>query len=125
MIYVGVKGMQNKDLMTGYEVRVYKNLPKSEADVIKDQRMFASTLRNVLGSTFENELETGETIDCSVATMMVIKKVGYLMKHPEKIDLKEFSAVLGESKVETAVSSIPSDAFKGLVDVEKNDDTNT
>lgn len=118
--------MKNTDLMTGYEARVYKNLPKSEADVLKDTRMFASTLRNVLGSTFENNLETGEAIDCSVATMLVIKKIGYLIQNPKDIDLKEFSAVLGESKIETSVSTIPTDAFKGLVDIEKkDDDTNT
>lgn len=121
--------MKNKELMTGYELRVYENLPKSEADVLKDNRMLASTLRNVLGSTFENQLDSGESINCSVATMMVIKKLAFLIKNPEKIDLKEISSVLGESKVEASVSSLPTDAFQGLVSVEKQeeskDDTNS
>lgn len=115
--------------MTGYELRVYENLPKSEADVLKDNRMLASTLRNVLGSTFENQLDSGESINCSVATMMVIKKLAFLIKNPDKIDLKEISSVLGESKVEASVSSLPTDAFQGLVSVEKQeeskDDTNS
>lgn len=121
--------MKNKELMTGYELRVYENLPKSEADVLKDNRMLASTLRNVLGSTFENQLDSGESINCSVATMMIIKKLAFLIKNPDKIDLKEISSVLGESKVEASVSSLPSDAFQGLVSVEKQeeskDDTNS
>lgn len=121
--------MKNKELMTGYELRVYENLPKSEADVLKDNRMLASTLRNVLGSTFENQLDSGESINCSVATMMVIKKLAFLIKNPDKIDLKEISSVLGESKVEASVSSLPTDAFQGLVSVEKQeeskDDTNS
>ena len=121
--------MKNKELMTGYELRVYENLPKSEADVLKDNRMLASTLRNVLGSTFENQLDSGESINCSVATMMVIKKLAFLINNPDKIDLKEISSVLGESKVEASVSSLPTDAFQGLVSVEKQeeskDDTNS
>lgn len=110
----------------GYEARVIRQLPKTQADRLKDSRMLASTLKSCLGASVEMELDDGTTINVTMAELLATKKIAYMLDNPEKIDLKELSSVLGEAKAEVGVSSIPSDAFKGLVDIEKkDDDTNT
>jgi len=118
------KKADNSYFTNGYETRVLKQLPKTQADRLQDNRMLASALKACLGAETEQILDDGTTINVSIAELLATKKIAYMIENPDKIDLKELSAVLGETKVEASVSTIPSDAFKGLVTVKK-DDTNT
>lgn len=93
--------MDNKYYLTGYEKRIINNKRKSNADLIKDNRMFANTVKECLSLEFETELEDGTKVDVPLAKLLVAKKISYLMEHPEKIDLKEITGTLGESKLET------------------------
>lgn len=124
------KKVNNSFLTTnGYETRIIKKLPKTQADRLKDNRMLASTLKRCLGVDVDYTLDDGTVINVSIGELLATKRVSYMIENPDKIDLKEISSVLGESKVEASVSSLPTDAFQGLVSVEKQeeskDDTNS
>ena len=96
--------LDNKELMTGYETRVYEGWRKSAADLLKDQKMLSNALRVSLGVETVRKLETGEVVNIPIVYDLLIELLAYWKEHPEKIDLKTLSTVLGETKQETNVN---------------------
>jgi len=110
--------MDKTEFMTGYEKRIFKGWQKTAADLLKDKKMLEETLKSVLKHEVPAEvLETGEIVNLPVIDLLVLKKLGYDLEHPEKIDLKVYSAVLGETKQEVNVGGevVASDIFRGVV----------
>lgn len=107
--------VKNTDLMSGYEVRIFKGWKKTLADSLKDSKMLEVTLKKALGHDVELELDSGEKVNVPVIDALVLKKLGYDLQHPEKIDLKVYSSVLGETKQEVVVDSeTASQVFTGI-----------
>ena len=110
--------MESTELMTGYEKRVYNGWKKTAADELKDKKMLELTLKKVLAHEVATEitLETGEVVNLPILDVLVLKKLGYDLEHPEKIDLKVYSAVLGETKQELnlGTNETASELFKGV-----------
>lgn len=109
------KEVSNVDLMSGYEVRLFKGWHKTVADSLKDSKMLEVTLKKALGHEVEETLPSGEKVNVPVIDLLVMKKLGYDLNHPEKIDLKVYSTVLGETKQEVALDTeTASMVFKGI-----------
>jgi len=113
--------MDSTRFMTAYEKRLYKGYEKSQADLLKDSKMLENTVRECLGMKVPYELDDGSSIDTPVATVLVAKKIKYMYEHPEKIDLKELSSVLNESKVEINANVKGADELFGDIVVNKNE----
>ena len=112
----------NEILMTGYEKRLYSGWRKSAADLLKDNKMIASVVKECLGVEVEKQLESGEVVNVPFAVDLVGTLFAYWKEHPEKIDLKVLSAVLGETKQEVAVETFSaSEMFRGITAGAKND----
>lgn len=106
---------KNEEFMTGYEVRVFDGWKKTAADMLKDKKMLETTLKRALGHEVDMTLETGETVNVPVIDALVLTKIAFDLKHPANIDLKVYSAVLGETKQVLEVESTPaSEMFKGI-----------
>ena len=108
MISVGrfeLKMVDNKELMTGYEQRLVEGWKKSAADLLKDQKMLSSALKVALGAETVKQLESGEYINIPIVYDLLIELLAYWKEHPEKIDLKTLSAVLGETKQEVSIEA--------------------
>jgi hypothetical protein len=106
-----------KDFMTGYEARILKGKRKTSADLLKDEKMVATAVKDILGSevTRVTNLETGEAVDLPLVYDLVIDLFKYWKENPSKIDLKVMSAVLGETKVEVAANDgTAGDFFAGI-----------
>ena len=99
--------------MTGYEKRLYSGLPKSAADLLKDNKMVANALKNCLGTDIEKELESGEVVNIPLVYDLLVSLLAYWKEHPEKIDLKTLSAVLGETRQEAEVTVKGADELFG------------
>lgn len=112
----------NKNLMTGYESRIFRGWKKSAADLLKDDKMVTNTLRSSLGVEVPVKmLDTGEIVNVPIVVDLIAAKLSYLKDHPRDIDLKELSTVLGEIKQDTNLNiQNASDVFKGC-EVKKND----
>ena len=85
---------------------------------MKDERMVASVLKKCLTTQVESEntLDSGETVEVPIIVELIAKKLAFLQKNPEKIDLKELSTVLGELKTETNLNLPKASAvFTGIV----------
>ena len=110
--------MDKTEFMTGYEKRIFKGWHKTAADLLKDKKMLEATLKSVLAHEVDvsENLDTGEIVNLPVIDLLVLKKLGYDLDHPEKIDLKVYSAVLGETKQELNLGGevVASDFFKGV-----------
>lgn len=107
--------MDTEDLMTGYEKRLAKGVRKTAADLLKDEKMVATAVRDVLGVEVERRLPSGEAVNLPLAYDLVIDYIGYLKANPGKIDLKVLSGVLGETKVEVSTDrETASDIFAGI-----------
>ena len=107
--------LTNEELMTGYETRVFKGWKKTVADELKDSKMFEYTLKKAMGHEIEYKLPSGEEINIPIRDAIILAKLGFDLSHPEKIDLKVYSAVLGETKQELGLSDeTASMVFKGI-----------
>ena len=100
--------VDNKDLMTGYERRLVEGWKKTAADLLKDQKMLSNALKVALGVETVKKLESGEEVNIPIVYDLLIDLLAYWKEHPEKIDLKVLSTVLGETKQEVSI-----DAKKG------------
>ena len=101
--------------MTGYEKRLYSGWQKTAADLLKDNQMIASTVKECLGVEVETQLEQGEVKNVPFVVSLVGKLLAYWYDHPEKIDLKVLSNVLGETKQEIAVDTkTAAEMFRGV-----------
>jgi hypothetical protein len=119
--------LQNVEtFLTGYETRIYKGYKKTDADKLKEKKMIASTVQEVLATPVTVEL-SGELVEVPLVVDLIALKMKYLKEHPEKIDLKELSAVLGEQKQEVVIDTQkPSDIFRGVaIGTIIDDDSNT
>lgn len=119
--------MDKTEFMTGYEKRVFKGWKKTAADLLKDGKMLEATLKSVLKHETEvPDLETGEVVNLPIIQVLVLKKLGYDLDHPKDIDLKAYSAVLGETKQEIVASNVTaSEMFKGVLAGAKPDGSST
>lgn len=119
--------MENTELMTGYEKRIYAGYKKSAADLLKDNKMVATALKNCLGTEVERKLASGEVVNLPLIYDLLIELLAYWKDHPEKIDLKVLSTVLGETKqeVDLSASLTATDIFKGVAVGAKPNDTNS
>lgn len=107
--------MDKMSLLSGYEKRIYSGWKKSAADLLKDNKMVANALKNCLGSEVERHLESGEIVNLPVVYDLLIELLAYWKTHPEKIDLKVLSSVLGETKQEVVIETeTATDIFKGV-----------
>lgn len=95
--------MDSSILYTGYGKRILSNRKKSNADLIKDDKMFRNTLKEILGQDFEMEID-GDIVDVPLVKILVAKKIGYMLENPKDIDLKEIATVLGENKIEADIN---------------------
>ena len=108
--------VKNTDLMTGYEKRIFSGWNKSASDLLKDNKMVATAVKDILGVEVERQLETGEAVNVPIVVDLVASLLAYWKDHPEKIDLKVLSTVLGETKQEVVVNSeTATDVFGGIV----------
>ena len=99
--------------MTGYEARLYKCAAQSPADAIKSEKMLATSLRNILSQQIVETLDTGEEVSITLLDKLVITKIGNDLS-TGKIDLKEYSSVLCEQKLEVSSTiGLASEIFKG------------
>lgn len=112
--------------MTGYEKRIYEGYKKTAADLLKDNKMVANALRTCLGVETARKLESGEVVNIPIVYDLLIELLAFWKEHPEKIDLKVLSTVLGETKTEIQVESeTATDIFKGVVVGAKPNDTDS
>lgn len=118
--------MEKTELMTGYEKRIYEGYKKTAADLLKDNKMVANALRTCLGVETARKLESGEVVNIPIVYDLLIELLAFWKEHPEKIDLKVLSTVLGETKTEIQVESeTATDIFKGVVVGAKPNDTDS
>lgn len=110
--------LTNTDFMTPYEQRLYLKCSKTKGDKAKDGKILKNAVSRVLGIETEQTLDDGSIVNLSIAERLAIKKLAYLDEHPEKIDLRELSAVLGEQKLEVETTISAGDMFKGIASVE-------
>lgn len=82
--------------MSSSDIRILKGMKPSKADKIKNEKIFTNTVRKYMGAEIEITLEDGSKEVMPIVDVMVAKKIAYDMEHPEKIDLKMYSSVLGE-----------------------------
>jgi hypothetical protein len=101
---MGKNELQTSNFLTGYETRIYKGYKKTASDQIKDKRLIASTVKEALNTSVEVNVE-GETVEVPLIVDLIALKLNFLKEHPDKIDLKEFSAILGEQKQEIVVDT--------------------
>ena len=108
--------IQKTDLMSGYEKRIYKGYGKSAADLLKDNKMVATALKNCLGTDVERQLASGEVVNLPIVYDLLIELLAFWKEHPDKIDLKVLSSVLGETKQEVDLSGqlTATDIFRGV-----------
>ena len=108
------------EIMTGYERRLAAGKRKSAADLLKDDKMVATAVKDLLGSDVERKLETGEIVEIPLVYDLLIDLFAYWKQNPSKIDVKVLSSVLGETKVEVSASTEnASDIFGGIASAKR------
>lgn len=92
------------DLMTGYEVRVYRGYKKTAGDQIKEGKMFSQAIKERLAMEEEVKcLETGEMINVSALDLLIDAKLEHDLKNPQDIDLVKWRKAAGEEVVQQDV----------------------
>lgn len=111
----------SEQFMTGYEKRVFLGYRKTASDLLKDDRMVGSVLRQCLNTAVptEEHLESGEVVEVPIIVELVSLKLSYWKSNPDKIDLKELSTVLGELKNETNLNLPQASAVFGGIAVDR------
>lgn len=118
--------MEKTELMTGYEKRLYSGWEKTAADLLKDNQMVATTVKQCLGVEMEETLESGEVKNVPFVVKLVGKLLAYWYDHPEKIDLKVLSNVLGETKQEINIETkTAAEMFRGVTAGSRVDGTSS
>ena len=115
------KKAKRKDFMTPYEMRMYNQMKKSPADVMKDDKMLESTLKRVMNLENEIELESGEVINVSTKEMLVMRKIAYDLENPKNIDLKMYANVLGENEIKVNANLKTSEDLFGDIAIKNLD----
>ena len=118
--------MEKTELMTGYEKRIFSGKYKTAADLLKDNQMVANTLKECLGVEVDVVLETGEHKNVPIIYQLVAKLLAHWCEHPEKIDLKVLSNVLGETKQEINIETkTAAEMFRGVTAGSRVDGTSS
>ena len=86
----------NQIVMSKSDMRIIKGKRPSKSDKLKEEKMFTNTIKKYLGAEIEVEMDDGSKETMGIAEMIVAKKIAYDMEHPDKIDLKMYSSVMGE-----------------------------
>lgn len=86
----------NQIVMSKSDMRIIRGMKPSKSDKIKNERMFTNTIKKYLGAEIEVELDDGSKETMGVVDLIVAKKIAYDLEHPDKINLKEYSSVMGE-----------------------------
>lgn len=86
----------NSIVMSNKDMRIIKGMKPSKSDKIKEEKMFTNTVKKYMGAEIEIELEDGSKENQPLVDLIVAKKIAYDLEHPEKIDLKMYSQVMGE-----------------------------
>jgi hypothetical protein len=86
----------NRIIMSNKDMRIIKGMKPSKSDLIKEEKMFTNTVKKYMGAEIEVELEDGSIENQPLVDLVVAKKIAYDLEHPEKIDLKMYSQVMGE-----------------------------
>ena len=108
--------------ISGYEKRVLTDLEKTKADELKDTRTLSNAVKKVLNLPIDERIDDDTVVNIPIAEILVTKKIAYLLEHPEKIDLKEISSVLGEQKMEVNANLKGADELFGdIVNKEENE----
>jgi len=105
--------MNSNILLDGTSKRIISNKKQSQADLLKNSRMFQNKVKEYLSYEFETELDDGTKVDLPLVDLLVAKRIGYLIDNPKDIDMKEISTVLGENKVEQEITVRGADALFG------------
>lgn len=117
-----VKKARNTSFMTPYELRMFKEIKKSPADVLKENKMMESTLKNMLGMEIEaGEMEDGTVINLPVKDLIVAKKIAYDLQNPKNIDLKMYANVLGENEIKVNANLQGSKELFGDIVINENE----
>lgn len=99
--------------MSGYEIRIVKQLMSSKADVLKEDKMVNSVVRAALGTPVETTLEGGEAVNVNPLTKLVAARINYELNNPKDIDLEKWGKILGEQKIEQAIELKGADELFG------------
>ena len=86
----------NAIVMSKSDMRIIKGMKPSKSDVLKEEKLFTNTIKKYLGAEIEVELDDGSKQSMRIVDLIAAKKVAYDLEHPEKIDLKMYSSVMGE-----------------------------
>lgn len=86
----------NSIMMSKKDMRILNGMKPSKGDLIKEEKIFTNTIKKFMKSEIEVELDDGSTVNQPLAEVIVAKKVAYDLEHPDKIDLKMYSQVMGE-----------------------------
>lgn len=86
----------NQIVMSKSDMRIIRGMKPSKSDKIKNERMFTNTIKKYLGAEIEVELDDGSKETMGVVDLIVAKKIAYDLDHPDKINLKDYSSVMGE-----------------------------
>lgn len=86
----------NSIVMSNKDMRIIKGMKPSKSDLIKEEKLFTNTVKKYMGAEIEVELEDGSKESQPLVDLIVAKKIAYDLEHPEKIDLKMYSQVMGE-----------------------------
>ena len=108
-------------LMTPYERRIVRGSSKTTSDLLNESKMVRTVLKTALTTgvdiSGEEVNEKGELVkvngEAPLITVLVAKRLNYLLEHPAQIDLKELSTALGENGEETTVHLQGADAMFG------------
>ena len=108
--------------ISGYEKRVLTDLEKTKADELKDTRTLSNAVKKVLNLPIDERIDDDTVVNIPIAEILATKKIAYLLEHPEKIDLKELSSVLGEQKMEVNANLKGADELFGdIVNKDENE----
>ena len=88
--------LKPEEMMTGYEVRMYRGYKKTAADQLKDKAMFSSAIKDRLAMEEEVKLPTGETVNVPAIALLVDAKLQDDLNNPERIDLVKWRKAAGE-----------------------------
>ena len=110
----------NSIVLSGSDMRIVKGLKPSKSDKLKEEKMFTNTIKKYLGAEIEVELDDGSKESMPMVDLIVAKKVAYDIEHPEKIDLKMYSQVLGEDTKTVDVNIKGAKELFGDIEVEKS-----
>lgn len=112
----------NEIVMSKSDLRIIRGIRPTKSDKLKEEKMFTNTVKKYLGAEIEVELDDGSKSTMGIADLVVAKKIAYDLEHPEKIDLKMYSSVMGEDTKNIDVNIKSAKELFGDIVIEQEDD---